>query len=223
MKQPYVYSMPESFLKDKGVPARWRVLAVINGFILNGGCFYGSNEWLMEQLSCSQHTVSTAFTELEELQEIRTERTRRTRKVYKTSRDSNKVLSEIATEHSGDSNQVLPNSVSNSVKEIGATRIESVSSSEDSEQRPARAPKYPNAKEVFSWFPKDLVEPSWKLNTTILQHSELLYLRGEPKVRSIIKFCQKNESDAFFPVWQDPTSLERNWNKIIKFADRNGL
>lgn len=123
MKQPYTYSMPESFLKDKSVPARWRVLGVINGFILNGGCFYGSNEWLMEQLGCSQQTISTAFAELEELKEIRTERTKRSRLVYKTSRDTNQLVSEIQTDSSRDPSQLVPNSVSNSVKEYSAVAI----------------------------------------------------------------------------------------------------
>lgn len=93
----------------------------------------------------------------------------------------------------------------------------------EEERVPKSKPKYPHSKEVFSWFPREFVEPSWKLNSTILQHSELLYKRGEEAVRGIIKFCRDNESDAFFPVWQDPTSLERNWTKIISFANRNGL
>jgi len=83
--------------------------------------------------------------------------------------------------------------------------------------------KYPHSKEVFSWFPTEIVEPSWKLNTTILQHSELLHRRGEEAVRGILKFCRAHESDAFFPAWQDPASLERNWKKIVTFAERNGL
>ncbi len=94
---------------------------------------------------------------------------------------------------------------------------------DENSQKPRSAAKYPHSKEVFSWFPKDLVEPSWKTNTTILKHSELLHDRGEKAVRGIIKFCLQNESDAFFPAWQDPTALERNWTKIIKFAERNGL
>jgi len=120
-RQPYIYTMPESFLKDNNVPARWRVLGVINGFIINGGCFYGSNEWLMEQLGCSQQTISSAFSELEALGEIRTERTKRTRKVYKTSRDTSKLVSDIQTDSSRDPSQLVPNSVSNSVREEGAS------------------------------------------------------------------------------------------------------
>lgn len=214
VRQPYTYSMPESFLKDTSVPARWRVLAVINGFILNGGCFYGSNEWLMGELSCSQHTISTAFTELEELQEIRTERTRRTRKVYKTSRDSNQLLSEIATEHAGDSNQLLPNSVSNSVIDTSADEPrEIIEVFEESERAPKKPPKYPNARTVFSWFPD--TEPSWKLNTTELKHAELLYLRGESKVRSALAYVKEHQDDDFFYSITSPSELERKWVKLV--------
>lgn len=100
-------------------------------------------------------------------------------------------------------------------------RVEKESSSEfPSRFKPA---KYPHSKEVISWFPDDVREPSWEMNTTILKHTELLYIRGENAVRGIIKFCRENESDAFFPVWNDPTSLERNWRKIQDFANRNGL
>lgn len=73
--KPYVYTMPESFLADQNVPARWRILAVLNGFLLNGRHFYGSNSWLMEQLNCSQQTVSAAIAELEKLGEIKVDRT----------------------------------------------------------------------------------------------------------------------------------------------------
>lgn len=110
--------MPESFLKDESVPARWRILGIINGFLINGGCFYGSNEWLMEQLGCSEPTVSSAFKELEALKEVRIERTRRTRKVYRNLRDPSQLGSETQVGCAGDPSQLVPNSVSNSVREI---------------------------------------------------------------------------------------------------------
>jgi hypothetical protein len=116
-RQPYIYTMPESFLKDKNVPARWRVLGVINGFVLNGGCFYGSNEWLMEQLGCTEPTVSAAFAELEKLNLVRIERTARSRKVYRKENDPSQFGSETQVEPAHDPNQLVPNSVSNSDKE----------------------------------------------------------------------------------------------------------
>lgn len=96
-----------------------------------------------------------------------------------------------------------------------------VPESEDEDQPLKRKPKYPHSKEVFSWFPA--AEPSWKLNKTELSHAELLFVRGEKNVRDILKFCRKHADEEFLPSWETPSLLERNWNKIIKFAERNGL
>jgi len=225
MKQPYTYSMPETFLKDKSVPARWRVLAVINGFILNGGCFYGSNEWLMEQLGCSEQTVSNAFSELEELGEIRTERTKRTRKVYKTSRDPNQLGSETQVDSTRDPSSFGTNSVSNSEKntsEAEAPPVEEVVISFSEEEGRVRKPaKYPKAREVFTWFPEP--EPSWKINTTECKHAELLYLRGESAVRGILAFLEKNQDIEDCPQVLSPYDLETKWKRVLAFAKRNGL
>lgn len=129
--------MPESFLKDKSVPARWRVLAVINGFILNGGCFYGSNAWMMEQLDCSEQTVSNAFEELESLGQVKIDRTRRTRKVYKEARDPSQLGSETQVGYVGDPSSFGTNSVSNSEKntetKVSSSSLEDKSITTDEE------------------------------------------------------------------------------------------
>ncbi len=106
-------------------------------------------------------------------------------------------------------------------KNTSATRIELVSSSEESEKRPARAPKYPHAKEVSKWFPKP--EPSWLINTTELKHMELLYERGEDKVKSILKFIAKYKDSDYFPSVTKPSDVERKWEDIKNWADKNGV
>lgn len=201
-------SNPKKIMKITGAPEDDMKVLIAKNFIIpmatNGVCVI--THWKTNNLIKSDRYTETVYKE---------EKARIIEKdgVYSIDLYGSKMVPEVEPQVRLGKDRLLGTDV----------RVEIVSSSEESEKTPARAPKYPHAKEVFGWFPKDLVEPSWKLNTTILQHSELLYLRGEAKVRSIIKFCQQNESDAFFPVWQDPTSLERNWNKIIKFADRNGL
>lgn len=109
-------------------------------------------------------------------------------------------------------------SASASISVATAPPIEEVP--EEQPERPSTA-KYPHSKEVFSWFPSP--EPSWKVNTTELTHSELLFVRGEKKVKSAVAFCRKNVDDPYLPGWESPTQLERNWNKIIKFADRQDV
>lgn len=214
MKQPYVYSMPESFLKDKSVPARWRVLAVINGFILNGGCFYGSNEWLMEQLDCSQHTVSTAFTELEELHEIRTERTRRTRKVYKTSRDSNQLLSEIATERAGDSNQLLPNSVSNSVKEIVANATKYTIEEEPTKEKKVT----PAMKEVFALFVDNPARATWPTRVHQREAAQVLSdTYDQDTLKKMYTVARKYRNESLCPQISSPADLLEKLPKLERF------
>ena len=88
----------------------------------------------------------------------------------------------------------------------------------EEEKKPKTPPKYPHSKEVFSWFPRP--EPSWAINTTELKHAELLYLRGEKKVKSALAYVAKHKDDEFFPKVIKPSDLERKWEDIIAFSDK---
>lgn len=59
--------MPEEFLKDEGVPARWKVLAVVQGFWIAGKTVYATNDWIQEKLGYSRRQVQYALSELEEM------------------------------------------------------------------------------------------------------------------------------------------------------------
>lgn len=135
--------MPESFIKDQSVPARWRLLGIVNGFLLNGKPFYGSNEWLMEKLDCSEQTVSNAVAELERLGEINCERTRRSRVITRKLRDPNQLGSKTQVGSSRDPNQLGTNSVSNSVSKYPAQGADYVIVEE--EEKPRKATKLANA------------------------------------------------------------------------------
>lgn len=89
------------------------------------------------------------------------------------------------------------------------------------EERPRSATKYPNAPTVFGWFPDP--EPSWSLNTTELKHAELLHKRGEAKVKSILIFVKKYNEWDYFPQVTKPSDLERKWEDIIKWGEKNGV
>lgn len=92
-------------------------------------------------------------------------------------------------------------------------RVESFSSKEeDREVRTKGAPKYPHAKEVFGWFPSQ--EKSWLIDTTQLKHAELLYERGEAKVKGALSFAAKHRDDYYFPKITKPSDLERKWNDL---------
>lgn len=99
---------------------------------------------------------------------------------------------------------------------MGATRVELVS---EEEKQPKTPPKYPHSREVFGWFPKP--EPSWKLNTTELKHSELLWERGEEKVKGALRYCAAHKDDSHFYQVTKPSDLERKWEDIKQYAGRN--
>lgn len=78
-KQHYTYTMPEAFVKDPSVPARWRVYGVLNGFFVNNKQCWASNEWIGKAIGAHKDTVSQAVKELELLQLINCERTKASR------------------------------------------------------------------------------------------------------------------------------------------------
>ncbi len=83
------------------------------------------------------------------------------------------------------------------------------------EEKPSKLPKakYPNAREVFSWVPEP--EPSWEIDTTQLKHAELLFVRGEKKVRSALAYVKAHQDDDFFYSINTPVDLERKWIKLV--------
>lgn len=79
-------------------------------------------------------------------------------------------------------------------------------------EREIKPAKYPNARTVFNWFPNP--QPSWKIDTTQCKHAELLFLRGESKVKSILSFVEKHKDEEYFPKITKPSDLERKWEDI---------
>ena len=118
MRQPYTYTMPEQFLTDSAVPARWRVWAILNGFFLNKMKFWGSNDWIGEKIGAHKDTISQAIKELEELNYIKCERTRRSRIVIdiRTEIGDNAYLRPVLAPIS-DRRQRLTNTDSNAERE----------------------------------------------------------------------------------------------------------
>lgn len=94
---------------------------------------------------------------------------------------------------------------------------------EEENPRTKSKPKYPHALEVFGWFPNR--QKSWESlkATQEREYAEYLYERGEQAVRGIVAFCVENGSLPFFPAWKSPSKLEKNWQGIQDFANRNGL
>lgn len=220
MRKEYTYSMPESFMKDQSVPARWRLLGIVNGFHINGKTFYASNDWLMNELDCSQQTVSNAVAELENLGEIRCERTKTSRIIHR--KTTNQLVPPYKSTGIPDPNQLVP--ISDSISDSKSSAFEDeqrVKEVPDLEEISKSRAKYTNARKAFGWF-RDY-EKWWDMNTTQLKYGELIFLRGEKAVRSILLFLYNNRELIDCPEVTTPYDLETKWKKIEKFAKRNGL
>lgn len=74
--------------------------------------------------------------------------------------------------------------------------------------------KYVNAHTAFSWFPRP--QKSWGINVTELKHGELLFERGEEKVKSMLEFIREYREEEYFPQVTKPSDLERKWLSLEK-------
>jgi len=210
MKHPYTYSMPPNFMTDQAVPARWRVLGIINGFAIAGKVFYGSNRWLSEQLGCCENTITNAVSELERLGEIEVSRTKNSRTIKRTLRK--------------DPNQLGPNTDSNADKHNG----EQSSQSEyrivpDVEEKPPKPPKstcyqvFEVFREVTGKYPLN-----WKTNKAQRQSAENLYQeRGLEQIKKALEFHRETKGEPFCPAIQAPYDLDSKWSKLSEFRKKH--
>ena len=222
--EPRNYTMPESFMYDQKVPARWRLLGVINGFHIAGLPFYASNEWLKAKLRCSEQTITNAVAELEESGEIRCERTSTSRRIYRTS-DPSQLGSRPKLVRVSDPSQLGTNSVSNSEKNRGVaiapppSGVKFNPGGEEPLQLSKSAAKYSNARNAFKWFPE--IDPAWGINSTELKAGVILFEKGEEKVRKNIKYCQPLLGVDGFPIQRlTPYLLTTNWERIYEYSKR---
>lgn len=84
---------------------------------------------------------------------------------------------------------------------------------------PKSRAKYTNARIAFSWLPNP--QKSWDKDLTQLSCGELLFERGEEKVRGIVKFVRSHqEDDGFNWVFTKPSDYERKWEDMKAYAKR---
>ena len=98
-----------------------------------------------------------------------------------------------------------------------ATAPQEIHIEEENTERPKKESraKYPHSKEVFSWFRN--AQKSWVINTTELKHAELLWERGEDKVKKALAYVEKHKDDDFLPRVTKPSDLERKWTDIAEY------
>lgn len=214
-----VYSMPESFLLDQHVPARWRLLGIINGFHINGKDFYASNEWIGTQLSCSQQTVSSAVRELEELREIECIRGKTSRIIRRTLTEegTSQLVGGYKPTRVSDTNQLVPNAISNAKNIMPSESTIRVVSDSPREEKPKS--KYPHSKEVFGCW--EQWPRNWSTNKTQLIAAENLYEEhGIEDIAQALRFYQKHQGYEFCPSITSPYDLDSKWAKLKAFNDK---
>lgn len=82
--------------------------------------------------------------------------------------------------------------------------------------------KYPNARLVFSWFPKQ--QPFWNTHSTELKHAEMLFTdptRGEVEVKKRLRYLREHAGEEFLPQIDSPYDLNTKWEKLSAYAKRN--
>lgn len=77
-----IYTLPEAFINDESVPAKWRLYGMINGFWVNGLTVYAGNTYFATKLNCSERNVRMALEELEVLGLVRREIAGHSREIF---------------------------------------------------------------------------------------------------------------------------------------------
>lgn len=245
-----IYTMPESFLSDSEVPARWRVLGLINGFFINGRKFYGSNAWIAEKLKCSENTATNAIQELEELGLVSCERTSRTRlvsRVLMTPTEQEIDPNQFGSKEPLDPNQLVPNSVSsNSVSKPMQNKIlqkVSVVKKRSSFRVYDENKQYDELPAIDADSGDFVDEPPertakfpnakeifslfpvrsdfWKVNTSIRGAAQRLFeQKGFDVVKRAMEFYNENKDEPFCPQIHSPKDLEEKWEKLKEFKNK---
>jgi hypothetical protein len=224
--------MPESFMQDQTVPARWRVLGIINGFAIAGKPCYASNEWFAKELGCSIHTVSNAFAELEDKEEIYCTRTRRTRVAYR-------VKPEIATDFHlrpqpasiSDSNQL--NTISDSISDSNTCADEDIDEGDDisleltdEEGNPLTKPKSkkttPNMRAVFAIFTDQPARANWVKHDVQRNAAQTLFdTYGLVELTKRYQVILKHRGEDFCPDIFSPNQMLDKMSAMESFLKKN--
>lgn len=233
MEKPHIYTMPEAFIRDQEVPARWRLLALLNGFFLNNMKCWMSNEKLGQQLGCHENTVTRAVEELENLNIIRCERTRRSRLIssvlHETTIDSGLRPPSVPV---SDHHQYISNSVTNSDKIHSSAEAENDSDLEiepDEDLVPTK--KFGKRAEpsvekevltLFGWFSE--INPAYLMWRRVPAQrdaaKQLLAKYGLEKTKVLFDYAVEVKDDPFAPHVTSPYELLTKLSKLRKYADK---
>lgn len=208
-------------MADQNVPARWRVLGVLNGFFINNKACWASNEWLGEKIGAHKDTVSQAVKELEEMNIIKCERTRNGRTIRQI---GDNAYPTSASTPISDRRQRLGNADRNADKKLGDADAsqEEIRVVPDVEEKPTKPKKF-DPKVVFDVFSEELGKSplNWRTNKTQRTCAENLFKeRGIEQIRKALEFYRENRGNSFCPSIHSPYDLDSKWAKLFEFKKK---
>lgn len=223
--QPHIYTMPEAFLEDESVPARWKVLAVIQGFWIAGKTMFATNDWIAKKLGYSSRQVQYALSELEEMNLITRSISGFDRFIFPGGATQLRgVKSDFVGGRSGASSRdavgLRHNSVSNSVNKTGETKVsqEIVEVIEEQPQRQRADTAYRAVFDLWGDYPLQ-----WKKNRTEIEAARNLMAESNIEdMQEMLAIYQKFKDSPFCPSILKPSDLDRKWDNLLEFKKKHG-
>lgn len=220
-RQPYIYTMPEEFIKDSEVPAHWRLLALFNGFFISGKPFYATNEWISKQIGLKQWAISSGITKLEQMGKIHTEGKHSKRRVITstaklvlTDEPSVATLGNLVDAHLEHSDAPLHTSDSNSDK-TGAKTHETFTITEENPKEKKVTPEMQKVFDLFSFNPARLV---WKGRVHQREAAKVLFdTFGIFELKQRLAVSQKYRNEPLCPQVDNPADFLEKMPKLETF------
>lgn len=81
-------------------------------------------------------------------------------------------------------------------------------------------------KEVYAVFKEvyGTTPPDWAMNTTEQKSADILFeVKGVERVKRALLFYEENKDHEFCPKVYSPTSLNRKWQPLFDFKEKNNL
>ncbi len=223
MSQPSYYAVIPANVRYADIPANAKLLyGELTALTSKEGYCWASNSYLADLYRVSPGTISEwirclkeggfIFYEIERMNQ---------RKIYLSEKPEGGIgkigrgVSE-KPEHSITSSNTENIAVANA-----PARFEVVEIPDEQKEKKLSKAAYPNARQVFSWFPE--YDDGWTINTTERKAAELLFKKGKEAAKKAIAYCVRHMDDEGFPIPRlTPYLLITNWKRIHDYSRRNG-
>jgi hypothetical protein len=227
MKQPYIYTMPESFMRDGSVPIKWRLYGYINGFWIAGKPVYATNEHFSEKFECSERHISRALAELETEGLLMRDVAGFKRYILPGGMTPDVRGGRRGASAQGDvGGHHISDSISDTLS-VRATRVvEETNSPLEGDENPRTSRKTkkvtPEMEAVFEVFVDNPARKAWRLRLVEREAAQVLF--DEYGIETLVQRYQyvvNHRGDEFFPEVSSPSEFLQKMNKLEAFVKRN--